>query len=164
MCKSPGSESWAKWRVQCGVTPPAKDSKLTQLEAYLLLIRSDIRQVCLELGIRPPTCKYLTKYEVAKIADLWIQRMGPDEFMRPLKDAIVLDEMTAAQLLEVAHVMMGKRRGVHPRTVNRRLRIAGMQPLDRRSAKIYASHEVARIAAALHPDWRRRPKMRPLSR
>jgi hypothetical protein len=156
-CGDPSSQSWSEWRRECGVKRLCKRDKLTEFEAFLLYVRSQLRGICQECNIPYPPAtnkdgKPRGAAEINIVAEFYAKHLyDQGGFVRP--DGFVLTEMTGAKLLEVAHQLMGKK-SVSVRTVQRWMRRSN---LDRvKPGQKYTIDQLQPIILVLQKTRRRK--------
>lgn len=118
VCGSPSGNSWKKYRQSIGLNPDNRKHQLTRKEAYLLLVRTNMKEICEKLQIKKPRDVELEAYTpdspLLAIADLYAQALAPDKLNSILANAIqysALDGDAVLKLLKTLGAVANRKVG-----------------------------------------------------
>jgi uncharacterized protein YnzC (UPF0291/DUF896 family) len=151
VCGNPSANSWAKYRRSVGLNRDNKKQKLTRKEAYLLLVRANLREICERLEIEKPKDKdiedYLPNSPLFSIAAQYANALSPNELDAVMCNAIRHSSLSGEAILtllatlgEVANRPLGERQA------KRLIAQAGLGTILKR--KIYSHSQVQRFIRA----------------
>jgi len=110
-----GSQTtWAEWRVLVGIVTedgktPDQRWLITRREAFLLLVRSKIKEICDQLKIKKPRTKALTIFKLEEIAEKWLDTIDREQSWEGALNFLASkDSMTADQLEALIQEWLGK--------------------------------------------------------
>lgn len=153
-----GSDTtWSGWRVFVGIVGPdgvTADQRwlITRREAFLLLVRSKLAEICQQLKeknpkVKKPRVKKMTIFDLESLAEQWLQTIDNGQSWEGVLNFLASkDGMTAEQLEVLINDWLGKSPMTgKPRSVSTIYRVCARSGVRFSRKKTFSSSQVTKI-------------------
>lgn len=158
VCGQPSNNSWQKYRHSVGINPQNRKHKLTRREAYLLLVRSNLRTICGQLGVPKPKDseieEYLPNSPLFDVAEMYASKFPGSELANYLNKAIASSSLSGEAILELLQTMSEVAQGkMGERKIQLAIAQAGLGSIKKKTIYPYAqiSRFINAVSTAFSP-------------